>query len=887
MLFRIFILILSCLLGLQSYGQQYPLLEQKVTLVSPSRSVANQIEKLGEAANINIIFSPQLFEKNANKSIDFVEAKLGEVLLYLLAGEFVNFKLIGNEIVLFKSLPDERYTVNGFVLEKESGEGIISASIVEPFLNKGTYSNAYGFYSLTLPKGFHNIKYFSFTNLDTEGFLYLDRDTTINKYLETTLTLTEVVVTSKDSAEILNIKDISREKITSSEVLNAPALGGESDLVRTAFLKPGVQSGGDGLGGLFVRGGGLDQNLVLLDGVPVYNASHIIGIFSIFNSDAIRSSELFKGAIPSRFGGRLSSVLDVRTKEGNEKEFNASAGIGLMSMKASVEGPFKKEAASFFVSYRRSILDLYLKPLTNRTNQNNGIDGFSDYLYQDLNVKLNSKFGDRDRVYFSLYFGGDRYNDNRSWSRQDSISIVNRKEGQKLGWGNGIGSFRWNHIFGNKIFSNTTVTFSRYNFNSRTFFGSEEIAFDSLSLEAFDIAQFTSSITDIALKQDFEFFPNPNHNIRFGINAVQHRFTPNAIIINELNGLDVNFANGLDVELLSNQDKQLQVFDGAAYIEDDFKINEKIAGNIGVRGTVFNTANSRFYSLQPRVNLNYQPIPKLNIFASYDKLDQPLHLLQRSGIGLPSDLWVPSSDSIRPNLGWQTVLGAKSNLIENLEIGVEAYYKHLDNLITYKEGLLSQIDAENWESQVTTGSGLAQGIEFWVSKKKGKNTWSINYTLAKTTRQFDEISNGESYPFRYDRRHFLKALLYRKISDRWTFSASWVLGTGNGVTLPTAEVTLPSNNPEFPNLPITVQFFDKINDFRLPEYHRLDLAVNMRIVKPRITQQLQLGIFNVYNRLNPLFITIRESVEEPGVNQPQVFSLLPILPSFSYSVKLK
>jgi len=820
----------------QSFGQQYPLLEKKVTVRSPLRSISNQIEILRDAGNVNFIFSPQIFNANSRKKLDFKEAKLGDILLYLLADEFVNFRIIGSEIVLFKSLPNERFTVNGFVLEKDSGEGIISASVVQPFLNKGTYTNAYGFYSITLPIGFHKLKYFSFSNQDLEGFLYLDSDTTINKYLETTLTLSEVIVTSKDSAELINIKDVSKEKINSSEVINAPALGGEPDVIRTTFLKPGVQSGGDGLGGLFVRGGGLDQNLILLDGVPVYNASHIIGIFSIFNSDAIRSSELYKGAIPSRFGGRLSSVLDVRTKEGNEKEFNATAGFGLMSLKASIEGPIKKEQA--------------------------------------------------DRFYFSLYFGGDKYRDDRNWSRQDSISTVNRKEGQRLGWGNGIGSFRWNHIFGNKIFSNTTLTFSRYNFNSRTFFGKEEVANDSLSLEAFDIAQFSSQIRDFALRQDFEFFPNTNHNLRFGLNAVQHRFNPNAIIINELNESGITFSNGLVAELLTDEEKELQVFDGAVYVENDFKIDEKLAGNIGVRATVFNTGTSSYFSLQPRVKINFAPVSKIDFFGAFDRLDQPLHLLQRSGIGLPSDLWVPSSDSIRPNQGWQVVLGAKFNRIENIEIGVEAYYKQLDNLISYKEGLINQIDSENWEEQVTTGSGEARGVEFWVHKKKGKTTWSVNYTLAKTTRQFDEIANGEQYPFRYDRRHFLKAILYRKLSKKWTFSASWVYGTGNGVTLPTAEVTLPSNNPEFPNLPITVQFFDKINDYRLPDYHRLDLAVNMLVKKPKFTQQMQIGVFNVYNRLNPLFVTITESATESGVNQPQLFSLLPFLPSFSYSVKL-
>ncbi len=881
---RIFSLLLFCFVFVQSYGQQYPLLDQKISFKSKQATLSDLLEKLAKVGDVNIIFSPQLFEKKIRKSVDFDETKLGEILLYLLAEENVNFRIIGSEIVLFKTMLDERYTVNGFVLEKESGEGIISASVVEPFLNKGTISNAYGFYSLTLPKGFHKIKYFSFTSQELEGFLYLDRDTAINKYLETTLTLAEVVVTSKDTAELINIKDNSKEKITSVDVLNAPSLGGEPDLIRTAFLKPGIQSGGDGLGGLFVRGGGLDQNLILLDGVPVYNASHIIGIFSIFNSDAIRSSELYKGAIPSRFGGRLSSVLDVRTKEGNEKEFNASAGFGLMSLKASIEGPLKKEAASFFISYRRSILDLYFKPLTTFANKQNGIDGFSTYLYQDLNVKLNSKFGNRDRLYFSVYFGGDKYSDDRSWSRSDSISTINRLEGQRLGWGNGIGSFRWNHIFGNKIFSNTTLTFSRYNFNSRTFFGREEIASDSLSLEAFDIAQFNSSIKNYAVKQDFEFFPNPNHEIRFGLNAVFHRFNPNAIIINELNELGVSYSNGLEAELFEDLENDLEVFDGAIYAEDEFKLNEKLSGNIGFRGTLFRTGNSKYYSLQPRLNLRFSPIPKLSLYSAYDRLDQPLHLLQRSGIGLPSDLWVPSSDSIRPNVGWQTVIGARSNIFENLEIGIETYYKKMNNLVTYKEGLLSQINAENWEQRVTIGSGEAQGIEFWLSKIKGKTTWSVNYTLAKTIRQFDEIANGEPYPFRYDRRHFLKAILYRKLSNKWTFSASWVFGTGNGVTLPTAEVTLPSNNPEFPNLPITVQFFDKINDYRLPNYHRLDLAVNMLVKKPNLTHKLHFGIFNVYNRLNPLFVTIRESTEEPGVNQPQLFSLLPFLPSFSYAI---
>ena len=332
-LFKFYIVTIFCLYCGCLFGQNYSILEQKISIVSGEKKIPELLQTIGEISKTGIVFSDQLFSNSSKKNIDFENISLGEVLLYVLAKEKVNFKIIGSEIVLFKELPQEKYTLSGFVREQRTGEGIIGAAVVRPYINNGTYSNAYGFYSLTLPAGFHKIKYYSFGSQESNGFIYLQSDTTINQYLETALTLSEIIVTDIDSSELINRKETSKDKLTSNAIQNAPRLAGESDLIRSTFLLPGVQSGGDGLGGLFIRGGSLDQNLVLLDGVPVYNPFHLVGIFSVFNSEAIRSAELHKGAIPSRYGGRLSSVMDVRTKEGNDKELDASIGVGLISLK--------------------------------------------------------------------------------------------------------------------------------------------------------------------------------------------------------------------------------------------------------------------------------------------------------------------------------------------------------------------------------------------------------------------------------------------------------------------------------------------------------------------------------------------------------------------------
>jgi len=815
--------------------------EDKISFNSQSiKTVLELLDSFQKKTDLGLIYSNELFDLPYKKSVELTDVPSVDVLMNILSNTGVTFKLIGNEIVLFKEIPNKKFTLNGFVKEQENGEGLIGALISDPNLGKSLFSNNYGFYSITLPPGYHRIEY-SYFGAGTQSFLInLSRDTSINVTLETTLTLSEIVITESIENVTPKLAIPSREKVKVSHIVNYPALGGEADLFRNLFLTPGIQSGGDGLGGLFVRGGNSDQNLVLLDGVPVYNSSHILGIFSIFNPESIRSAELIKGGIPARFGGRLSSVLDVRTKEGNEKEIDFSASAGLMSAKAFLEGPIKKDTSSFFLSYRRSLVDLLMKPITKFTNERDGAVGFTAFNFQDINAKVNSKIGNRDRVFFSFYAGGDNFEDNKNETTDTDLLIFEEKDAQRVKWGNTIGSFRWNHIFGNRIFSNTTATFSRYIFNSQTLLGESKRSLDSLSEATFNFSQFISSIEDLAIRQDFDFYLNSNHQISFGLNAIRHRFDPNVISLNENNEIGFTFEDGLDNEKLIPIPKISESFEAAIYVEDEFQVGNLLKANIGLRGSLFRAESKNYINLQPRVAFTIGISETLNLRLAYDRTQQPLHLLKRTGIGLPADLWVPSTDSIAPEKAWQGILGVLYKPSKSVEFGIEAYYKKMENLLEYEEGTnFGTIDRDNWEEQVTQGEGEAKGVEMWVKKE----------TLGK----------------------------------HWNVSGTWVYGTGNGITIPEGGFTIPSNNLTFPE-PITVFDFAERNAFRLQDYHRLDIAFNYSIQKGKTFRRLQLGIFNLYNKKNVLFLKANDDGGS-AVTDPIGVSILPIIPSISYSFK--
>lgn len=599
----------------------------------------------------------------------------------------------------------------------------------------------------------------------------------------------------------------------------------------------------------------------MLDGVPVYNASHLFGFFSVFNADALNSVEVMKGGFPARYGGRLSSVIDIRMKEGNKKEFHGEGGIGIVASRLMLEGPLgKKKHISYMISGRRTYVDLLAQPIIKAQTSGNVNAG---YYFYDLNGKINFTLGRKDHLYFSGYFGDDKFYSREKYNNNGmSGSEVNTFK-TALRWGNATAVSRWNHEFNRKLFGNLTFYFSRYNFDVSADQKSERPG----SNDRYYL-KYLSGIRDWSARYDVDFIPGPDHFIKAGISGTSHYYKPGAVQSKIKSGT-------------SNEDTLIRYrFIGAnemeAYVEDDIRISPKFKSNIGVHITGFSVSNQFFTSVQPRLSLRYLLTPDISIKASYVKMNQYVHLLTNSGIGLPTDLWVPVTQKIPPQIAHQYAAGVAWNYKNKYEISVEGYYKQMKNVIEYAEGASYLNATSNWEDKVEIGKGWSYGAEFFLQKKKGKTTGLVGYTLSWTNRQFDNLNNGNRFPYKYDRRHDLKAAIVHKVSDRFEISADWVYGTGQAITLPT-EVYLGNDQQE-------VEVFDSRNGFRMKSYHRFDISAKFSKQKKKGERAWVIGVYNAYNRQNPFFIFR----DYDYLNNQPVFkqvSLFPVIPSVSYQFK--
>jgi hypothetical protein len=679
----------------------------------------------------------------------------------------------------------QRYFVSGYVTDAESGEALIGANVVNPKTSEGTAVNTFGFYSITLGADSLRLRY-SFVGYEPVAVNFLlTKDTTLNIQLRPLNQLEEVVVTADIPIE--ENTQMSRVDLPVAQIKSLPALLGEVDVLKVIQLLPGVQSGTEGSSGIYVRGGGPDQNLILLDGVPVYNASHLFGFFSVFNADAINKVELIKGGFPARYGGRLSSVIDISMKEGNMKEFHGEGGIGLIASRLTLEGPIVKDKASFIISGRRTYIDILARPLIKAQSDGNSIVG---YYFYDLNGKINYKFSERDRLFVSAYLGDDRFYMRDKFDYWNSDVHFEKKDEAGLNWGNITTAVRWNHLINSKLFSNATVTYSRYRFN--TFLSKEEKITENgkTNQENFGL-NYLSGIRDFSFKTDFDYLPGPNHFVRVGANVIHHTFEPGASVFNLV-----------ELDTLLGADPTYAI-EHAIYAEDDYKISDKLKVNAGLHFSGFAVEGRYYKSLQPRISARYLFGHSISLKASYAQMAQFIHLLTNSGIGMPTDLWVPATDRIKPQSSKQWALGAAKTLFRDYEISLEGYYKRMNNVIEYKEGASFLNVDKNWENKVTKGEGWSYGMEFFFQKKAGRTTGWIGYTLAWANRQFnrggfeDRLNSGKVFPYKYDRRHDLSLTILHKINPKIEFSGTWVYGTGNAVTLPIGTYSgLPENlNP--------------------------------------------------------------------------------------------
>jgi hypothetical protein len=753
-----------------------------------------------------------------------------------------------------------KYTISGTIKDAQTGETLIGATITTVELKQtGVTSNDFGFYSITLPQGNYTLQV-RFVGYKTISIpIVLNKDIQIDQALteDANSQLTEVVI--KDYSPVNdNLKNpqMGLNKLDVSLMNNVPVLLGEKDILKTIQLLPGVKSTGDANTGYYVRGGGADQNLILLDGAQVYNATHLFGFFSIFNSDAIKDVSLYKGGMPASYGGRLSSVLDVKMDEGNNQNYHFEGGVGLISSRIKAEGPLVKGKSSFMISARRTYADVFLK-----LSGDSSLKGSSLYFY-DLNVKLNYQLDSKNTLYLSGYYG------------QDNIGL---KDNFNTNWGNTTASFRWNHIYSSKLFSNTSIIYSNYNYTINNY--SEN-----------NIFNLASRMKDFSVKDDFTWFANSNNKISFGADVTNHHLVPGNIKSTPTaiyNSTQIEDRNGYEI---------------AAYLADELKIGRKFNLVYGARlnlftlrgpGTIYtydangNVNNTTVYgsgasvkdylNLEPRVTANYTINDQNSVKASYNHNSQNIHLLSNSTAALPTDIYVLSSNNIKPGIADQVSLGYYRNAGNNMfEMSGEVYYKWLGNQIDYKNN--AQLLAnQNVESQLLYGSGRAYGIELYLKKKYGKLNGWIGYTLSRVENKFDGINNGAYFPARQDRTHDISLVGIYQLKPRVTISAVFVYGTGNAVTFPDGKYQVGG---------VTTYFYSARNSYRLPSDNRLDLGVTFD-GKPhkKYRSGWTFGIYNVYNRKNPYSVVFRDTHDSPPRTEAVETSLFGIIPSVTWNFK--
>ena len=797
-------------------------------------------------------------------------------LLLLVAGMF----FFSQSTTLAQS---KRYTISGYVREKGSSELLIGVNAYLPTLKAGAITNTYGFYSISVPEDTLEIV-FSYVGYKPQTHrLYLNKDIELNIDLISELVLKEVVINNEiQRQEVSTTTQMSIIDIPVQQIKQLPALLGEKDVMKALQLMPGVQSGSEGNSGLYVRGGGPDQNLIILDNATVYNAYHLFGFFSLFNGDALKSVELIKGGFPARYGGRLSSVIEMNMKEGNKEQFGGEVGIGLLSSRLTVEGPLVKDKASFLISGRRTYFDALAKPFMPEDNQ-------LGYFFYDLNTKLNYDFGRKNKLYLSGYFGRDQF------SLFNEMGDPDRKNRNNFGmfWGNATATARWNHLINNRLFTNTSLIFSNYEYNvkakTQTLYGGVPDPDEYYELN------FGSGIRDIGIKYDVDYIPNLKHDLSFGITSISHRFIPRATVaLSPLDDINID-----EVERHYGQES-------AIYIEDNFKPNERLFINAGFRLSNFYTEGKSYTNPEPRLALAYMLRDDFSIKGSYAAMNQYIHLLTNTSIGLPTDLWVPSTKKVAPQQSQQLAAGlAKDFKEQNFSVTLEGYYKKSNNIIGYNEGAtfieIGETDGTekvDWQNNVTAGQAWSYGGEVLLQRKFGRFSGWIGYTLSWTQLQFNSLNRGEKFYARYDRRHDISVVGIYKLKPGITLSANWVYGTGNALTMPVASYNAPVHNPgnsqttdrpdyEFSN----VSDFGKRNSFRMAAYHRMDIGVQFhkerQMFKRPVTRTWDISIYNLYNRQNPFFYNTGTEEKDNGasVTVLRQVTLFPIIPSVSYSLK--
>ncbi len=765
------------------------------------------------------------------------------------------FFLLVSVIAIQSAYAQKNYTISGTIKDSATGETLIGATVKLQELQTGTTTNAYGFFSLTAPEGDFNlvISYIGYQTVTQP--IKLNKNSQINVLLTSGNALTEVIISS-NSRKNDNVESaqMGLTRLDLKQVNNVPVIFGEKDVLKTIQLLPGVKTTGDGNTGFYVRGGNSDQNLILLDEAVVYNASHLFGFFSTFNSDAIKDVNLYKGGMPAQYGGRLSSVLDIKMLDGNDKKYTIQGGIGLIASRIKVEGPIVKDRGSFMISARRTYADLFLKLSPDSTTR-----GASLYFY-DLNAKVHYRLNDRNTVYLSGYFGKD---------------VLGIKDNFETNWGNQTATLRLNHIFNSKLFLNTSAIYSNYNFTVQSFSSTNDF-------------KVRSKIRDFNLKEDFEYFFSSGNTLHFGINGTHHNIQPG----------DISSSNNSAVNPQTIQSRN--GIESSVYVSDDWHAGNRLNLLFGLRlatfslfgpgtFTTYNTNDipiaSQTYSsgqvvksytnLEPRFSASFKLDDQNSVKASYNRNTQNINLISNSTASSPTDLYVMSSNNIKPGISDQVSLGFFKNSVNNqFEFSTEIYYKKLQNQIDYKNGA-QLIANQDVESQLVYGEGRAYGWEVFFKKRYGRLNGWIGYTLSKTENRFDAVNNGNYFAARHDRTHDMSIVGIYKLSDRWTISGTFVYGTGNAVTYPHGKYIVGG---------LTTLYYSNRNSDRLPPYSRLDLGATFEGKQhKRFHSSWTFGLYNAYNRKNPYTVTFQADPNDKTRTQAVKTSLFGRIPSVTYN----
>ena len=826
-----------------------------VESITPFRFVA-KADDIENELHINITAK--------NESVD-------QILKKVFTPRHLEYKQVGSNITLKKSVArkdiskpanniptgDSKYSLHGTVKLGSSGETVIGATIAVSASGTGTVSNEYGFYSLTLLRGEYTISVSAVGMKTKEVGVVMDKNIRMDFLMEEEVKdLEAVTVTAAAPGRSLGNPQMSIDRINVQEIKDIPVLFGERDVLKTIQLLPGIKSAGEGNSGFYVRGGAADQNLILLDEAPVYNASHLLGFFSTFNSDAIKNVTLYKGGMPAQFGGRLSSVVDIKMNDGNNQDLSVSGGIGLISSRLNIEGPIQKDKSSFLLSGRRTYADLFLRLLGDSSLRSARL-----YFY-DLNAKANFSLGEKDKIYLSGYFGRD---------------VLSQEDLAGINWGNATGTLRWNHIFNKKLFSNTSLIFSNYDY--RININSESTDYEILS-----------SIRDWNIKEELQWYANSSNTITIGLNSIYHTIKPGEISVTSK---DVSLAQGLpDRYSLEN----------ALYASNNWKATDRLALSYGIRVSAFTIlGKGDYYTLdndgkvtdtlqyargevvktylnpEPRIALSYQLNATSAVKASYTRNTQNLHLISNSTSSSPTDKWVASTNIIKPEIADQVAIGYYKNLVDNrFELTIEAYYKSMQNQVDYRNG--AQVFTNDAiETQLLFGKGRAYGIEGLFKKKTGKLSGWISYTLSKTERKIPGINNDNWYNARQDRTHDIAIVGIYQINKKWTISANWIFYTGDAVTYPSGKYTVDDE---------VYFYYSERNGYRMPNYHRLDLGATRQLKKKKnFSSELSFSLFNAYGRANAYQINFREAKNDPNRTEAVKTSLFTFVPSISYNFK--